>query len=120
MKKALVFLAFLPLLCIPLHADENNVIFDTLMTNYIAMTWTDFTLTYTLFDEGGYEKNPLSKWYIEKPGLAIAVLTIDNVIVNWGCRKLYKANKTVGILTLVAVNIVKGYVLYLNIRELRK
>ena len=104
-KKVLIFLAFLTLLCIPLHADENNVIFDTLMVNYIAMTWTDFTLTYTLFDKGGYEKNPLSSWYIEKPALAIAFLTIDNIIVNWGCRKLYKANKTVGILIIIAVNL---------------
>ena len=120
MKKAFIFLTFLTILCLPLHANENNVIFDTLMTNYIAMTWVDFTLTYTLLNEGGHEKNPLSSWYIEKPALAIAFLTIDNVIVNWGCRKLYKANKTVGILTIIVVNLVKGYVLYHNIRELRK
>jgi hypothetical protein len=90
------------------------------MVNYIAMTWTDFTLTYTLFDEGGYEKNPLSQWYAEKPALAVAFLTLDNILVSWGCRKLYKANKTVGILALIVINAVKAYVLYSNIKELQK
>lgn len=115
MKKAVSILVFLFLISLPAFAQENDVIFDSLMASYAAMNLIDLALTFELINNGGHEKNPLAKWYIEKPLLATAVVAFDNLIVYWGFKKLYKANKLVGILAMSAVILAKTYVIYCNI-----
>ena len=111
----LVLVAICPLL----YAD-NDVIYDSLMTGYIAMNWADLTLTYAILENGGYEINPLARWYLDEPLLAVTMLTLDNIVVNWGCKQIYKANRTAGIITLIAVNLIKGYVIYHNLKVLAR
>ena len=47
--------AILLLLCPLLYAD-NDVIYDSLMTSYIAMNWADLTLTYAILEDGGHDR----------------------------------------------------------------
>ena len=111
----IIFIVLVP----PLYAEENNVIYNTLMTNYIAMSWTDLAITYYGLDKGREELNPIARFYIDKPGLAIAFIALDNLIVSYASHEMYKRNKVAAIGLMVLVTIAKGYILYLNIQELR-
>ena len=119
MKTIIINAAILLLLCPLLYAD-NDVIYDSLMTSYIAMNWVDLTLTYAILENGGYEMNPLAKRYVEEPALAVSGIILDNIAVNWGCKQIYKANKAAGIITLIAINLIKGYVIYHNLKVLAR
>ena len=107
MKKIGLLIILLAILVPPLHAEENNVIYNTLMTNYIAMCWADLAVSYYGLDKGCKEMNPIARFYIDKPGLAIAFIAIDN------------RNKVVAIGLIVLVTIAKGYILYRNLQEWR-
>ena len=119
MKKIGLLIILLAILVPTLHTEENNVIYNTLMTNYIAMCWADLAVSYYGLDKGCNEMNPIARLYIDKPGLAIAFIAIDNLIVSYASHEMYKRNKVVAIGLLVLVTIAKGYILYRNLQEWR-
>ena len=119
MKKMGLLVILLAILIPPLHAEENNAIYNTLMTNYIAMTWADLAVSYYGLDRGLEELNPIARFYIDKPGLAIAFIALDNLIVGYASHGLYRRNKIVAISLIALVTIVKGYILYRNLQEWR-
>ena len=119
MKVIGLLIIILATLIPPLYAEENNVIYNTLMTNYIAMTWADFSITYYNLEQGREELNPIARLYIDKPGLAITFLVLDNLVVSYASHELYKRNKIVAISLIALVTIAKGYILYRNLQEWR-
>ena len=119
MKAMGLLIIILAILLPPLYAEENNVIFNTLMTNYIAMTWADFSITYYNLEQGREELNPIARLYIDKPGLTIAFLVLDNLVVSYVTHKIYKSNKIIGMGLIALVTIAKGYILYRNLQEWR-
>ena len=119
MKTIGLLAILLAILVPPLHAEESNAIYNTLMTNYIAMCWTDLAVSYYGLDRGLEELNPIARFYIDKPGLAIAFIALDNLIVSYASHEMYKRNKVVAIGLIVLVTIAKGYILYRNLQEWR-
>ena len=119
MKATGVLIIILAILVPPLHAEGSDAIYNTLMTNYIAMCWTDLAVAYYGLDKGRREMNPIARFYIEKPGLAIAFIALDNLVVSYASHELYKRNKIVAIGLIALVTIAKGYILYRNLQEWR-
>ena len=100
--------------------EGNNTIYKTLMTNYIAMSWADFAITYYNLDCKREELNPIARLYIDKPALSVAFIALDNLIIGYITRKIYNKNKLAGIALIGLVTIAKGYILYKNVELLRR
>ena len=112
-------LLLLLMLIYPAPAQGEDAIYKTLMTNYIAMSWADLTVTYYGLDRGCKEMNPIARLYVDKPALAIAFIALDNLIIGYASHELYKRNKIVAIGLMALVTIAKGYILYRNLQEWR-
>ena len=116
--KTLTLLLTLLLLAGVLYAEDYT--FKALQISQVGLSWADLAITKIGLKRGAIEVNPFVRWYIEKPTLTIAVNLSANLLITWGTSKLYKKNKTLGVLAIITVNLVRGYVLYLNIKELKK
>ena len=117
--KLLTPLLLLLMMIYPAPAQGEDAIYNTLMTNYIAMSWADFAVTYYGMSKGCTETNPIARLYIDKPALAITFIALDNLIIGYASRELYKRNKAVAIGLMALVTIAKGYILYRNLQEWR-
>ena len=115
MKKLLIIMVVL-LLVSPLYAEDS--IFKSLQMSQVGLSLADVEITRVGLKRGAVEVNPFVKWYIESPTLTVAVNISASLLITWGTSKLYKKNKTLGIISIIAVNLVRGYVIYHNIREL--
>ena len=117
--KLLTPLLLLLMMIYPAPAQGEDAIYNTLMTNYIAMSWADLAVTYYGMSKGCTETNPIARLYIDKPALAITFIALDNLIIGYASRELYKRNKAVAIGLMALVTIAKGYILYRNLQEWR-
>lgn len=93
--------------------------FRAMQVNFTAMSWGDYLMTSWALRSGGYgEANPLAKWYVEKPGLAIPILAGIDLFVNWQTDALYRdGKKTAAWIMVIAINVARGYILYHNLRQ---
>lgn len=121
MKRALAVLLVVLALCGPMAAQSAKatppVAFRALQMQYTAISWCDFAMTSWALKSGLYaEGNPLAKFYVNKPGLAIPILALSDLAVHWGLDSIYKDNKTVAWVMLIVFNVARGYVLYHNLK----
>lgn len=121
MKKALAVLLILMALGGPMVAQtakaDPPLVFRALQMQYTAISWCDFAMTSWALKSGLYaEGNPIAKFYVDKPGLAIPILAVSDLVVHWGLDSIYKDNKTVAWVLLIAFNVARGYVLYHNLK----
>lgn len=117
MKKLTFLLALL--LVTPALAQEPPALFKALQIENTAMVWCDFTLTTFALSTGKYtEVNPIARFYVDKPAIAIPTIIAMDLVVHLGLRHLYKDNKTLAWGLLILFTAVRGYIFYLNLRTL--
>ena len=63
---------------------------------------------------------PVKKLYIKSLPLTFIVHIALNVITVSIANSIYKKNKTLGMVFIIGLNVLKGYFIYRTIRELRK
>jgi len=92
--------------------------FRAMQVNFTAMSWGDYLMTSWALRSGGYaEANPLAKWYVDKPQLAIPILAGIDLLVNWQTDALYRdGHKTAAWILVIGLNVVRGYILYHNLK----
>lgn len=125
MKRTLALLLVAAILAVPVLAQtpakEIKVpwTFRALQVNYTAMSWADYCMTTWALRIGGYgEANPVAKLYVEKPGLAIPILAVTDLVVHWGTDSLYRdGQKKTAWALLIIFNVARGYILYHNIKQ---
>ena len=89
---------------------------------FVAMTLTvvDYGTSYAAIQTGRYgEGNSLVRWYVEKPVLAIPIITLTNYGAGYTLDGLWKDNKTVAWIAVGGLILLKGYVLIHNARVTR-
>lgn len=125
MKKTLCIVLMVALLALPAVAQKPRAevpwAFRALQVNFTAMSWGDYLMTSWALRTGGYgEANPLAKWYVEKPQLAIPILAGIDLFVNWQTDALYRdGHKTAAWLLVIGLNVARGYILYHNLKQAR-
>jgi len=123
-KLICLFLAtFLSLsgLLYPQEETKKPLTFKALQYGYQALNIGDLSLTlYATRQEQFREANPFVGFYVNKPAVAIPL----NLGISYGIHRLtsglYKKNKTLAYGVIIALNIIKGYVVYYNVRQLSK
>lgn len=98
----------------------NDTIFKGLQINYVGMDYADIGITTYALWNGAIEANPLAKWYINNPPLAIGLHTLANAIVVKYTTELYKKNKALAWIIIIGLNMAKAYILYQNCGFVRK
>ena len=110
MKKLTIIIVFL-LLASVVQADTTTLKF--LQTTQAGLWLADTAITDIGLQLGAHEANPFYR--IGDPFTAVADLAVNIAIIsstNW----LYKKNKTWGIVAIIAVNIVRGFVVFHNLK----
>ena len=117
LKKIALFLFILLILfSLNLFADEN--LFKGFQLSYLSLDYLDVTSTIYGIELGLTEINPLAKWYIKNPPLTFAVHLALNIAIIKLTDVLFKENKKLGWVIIIGLNLIKGYVVYRNIRIL--
>jgi hypothetical protein len=129
MKRSLVLLLVVALVAIPALAQDTHAkpkievpwTFRAMQVNFTAMSWGDYLMTSWALRSGGYgEANPLAKWYVEKPQLAVPILAGVDLLVNWQTDALYRdGHKTVAWILVIGLNAARAYILIHNLRQAR-
>jgi len=114
MKKLLTLLVVL-FLAGTLYADEDSAFIKSLQISQFSLSLADIATTVVRVD---MEANPLVRWYIDKPPLTVAVNVSANIVITWGTSWLYKYNKTLGTVAIVAVVLFRVCIAYHNFREI--
>lgn len=115
-------------LAVPLPGSDRELpdphkdsLFFSLKVNYSAMSWADFSLTTVALNRYNVtEANPIARWYVEKPGLAVSFLLIHDISVHVFGDWLYKKNKTIAYIVLGVLTLARAYVMYQNIRTIQR
>ena len=85
-----------------------------------SSTYIDYAMSYDAISSGKYyEANPFVRSFVMKPYIALPVITASNVCICLGLEHLYKENKTVSWILVGMLFLVKGYVIWHNLRVLR-
>ena len=87
----------------------------------MASTYIDYGITYSALQTGRYaEGNPITKWFVNRPYIAIPIITFTNAGFGLVSEGLYKDSKTMAWIVAGLLIILKGYVLWHNIHLLRR
>ena len=117
MKKLAGIILILVLASTLFSADKT---FETFQVSYVILDQADFSLTLYGLHRGHEEANPLARWYTKSPALTVAVHATLNIAVIKLSGFLYKKDKKLGWAVVIGLNLIKGYVVYRNIRTLTK
>jgi len=104
------------LVLLPTGLFANNTIFKSLQISYVGMDYADVGITTYALWKGAKEANPLTKWYVNNPPLAIGLHTLGNALIVKWTGGLYKKNRMLAWIMIIGLNVVKAYVLYHNLR----
>ena len=116
-KRAVLFIFILLILfSINLFADDD--LFKTFQLSYVALDYVDVSLTLYGIELGLTEMNPLAKWYIKNPPLTIAVHFVLDIAIIKLTNVLFKENKRLSWVVIIGLNLIKGYIIYRNIKIL--
>ena len=116
--RKLFFIVLMLLLVSPLHAED--FVFKSLQVSQLGLSFADLVITNVGLKYGAVEGNPLAKWYIEKPILAVSINLSANLLLTWCTSELYKKDKSFGIVMVVVINVIRVYVVYHNLRVLKE
>jgi hypothetical protein len=99
----------------------KNTAFMLIVFSVLSLTVVDYGLTSNALATGRYgEANGLVRWYVEKPALAIPIISITNYGGAYALTGLFKDNKTLAWILAGGLFILKGYIVYHNIKVLSK
>lgn len=115
MKKILILVL---LLALTSSITASDSLFKTFQLSYVAGNYLDWGLTRYSLSIGFTEVGPIARLYMEEPALSFAIYTGVNILTYKLTSILYKQNKTLGWITIIALNCVKAFVLYHNMREI--
>jgi len=118
MIKKVAFLVFVLLILFSLNLFADEDLFKTFQLSYVALDCVDISMSLYGVKIGHVEANPLASWYIKKPVLAFVVHGILDFAIIKLSDMLYKENKKLGWFVIIGLNLIKGYVVYRNIRIL--
>jgi hypothetical protein len=96
--------------------EESKIdwVYHGLEASYIALNAADVIFTYRALDKGAEEANPLLRGFVKSKPLTIAFKAGTTGLVLYANRKITKENKTVGYATLIALNLLYGYIVNNN------
>ena len=124
MKRILAVLFLIGILAVPIRAETEtpkSSFFFSLKTTYTAMSWADYAMTTVALS--GYdleEANPIARFYVQKPAIAISWLLISDISIHLFGDWLYKKNKTAAFIVVGVLTLTRAYVMYRNIRTIQK
>ena len=117
MKKLLIFILLL-FLASGLFAGDKT--FNAFQLSYVTLDYVDISMTLYGIKRGYSEANPLAQWYIKSPPLTVAIHTVLNIVIVKLSDYIYKRNKKLGWMVVIGLNVIKGYVVYRNIKTLTR
>ena len=98
----------------------KKTVFLTIVFTLVASTYIDYSMSYNAIQTGHYaESNPFTKSIVSRPALALPIITITGGGLCYGLEHLYKDNKTAAWVIVGMLTIVKGYVIWHNVKVLR-
>jgi hypothetical protein len=122
MRKLLIFLILLGLFGLMVRGETNGDLdlFKGLQINYQVMSWVDYGFTVVALDRYEVrEANPIARFYINSPEIAIPLKLGLNLAVYWTASSLYKSGKKFWAYSLIIfATIVQGFVLYNNTKDI--
>lgn len=120
MRKILVGATMLLLASYSFGLDKPSTgdnLFKALCVSFEIGVYADYTSTQIGLHRGvAEEANPFARWFIYEPKVAFLVCTVVNKSVAEISRRIYKKNKTLGFIFVVAINLAIWYVVYDGIR----
>lgn len=122
MKKLLILLTVL-IFVSPLLAQDLKISipFRTLQLTGTAMTWCDFTFTTWALSTGNYgEANPIARFYVDHTAIAIPIIIVTDLFINWGLSSIYEDNKPLAWGMLIAFTAARAYIMYRNFKIVRQ
>ena len=124
MKRTLALLILVGILAFPARAEietPKSTFFFSLKTTYTAMSWSDYTMTTIALDRYNLEEaNPIARFYVRQPALAVTCLLISDLSIHLAGDWLYKKNKTAAFIVVGVLTLARAYVLYRNIRTVQR
>jgi len=96
----------------------GDELFKTFQLSYVVLDCVDICSTLYGVEIGLIEINPLAKLYIKNPVLTFAV----HVVLDFAFIKLtdtlFKRNKKLAWAVIITMNLIKGYIVYRNLKIL--
>lgn len=124
MRRVLAVLILLGILAISARAEietPKSSFFFSLKTTYTAISWADFMGTTIALDRFNLEEaNPIARFYVRKPAIAVTYLLISDISIHLFGDWLYKKNKTAAFIVVGILTLARAYVLYQNIRTIQR
>lgn len=117
MKKPFIFILLL-FLASGLFAGDK--MFNAFQLSYVTLDYVDVSMTLYGIQHGYSEANPLARQYIKNPSLTVAIHTVLNITIIKLSDYIYKRNKKLGWMVIVGLNVIKGYIVYRNIKTLTR
>ena len=116
-KRVVLFILILLILSsLNLFADDD--LFKTFQLSYVILDYLDICSTLYGIEIGLIEANPLAKLYIKKPFLTFAVHVVLDLAIMKITDRLFNRSKKLAWAFIIGLNLVKGYILYRNIKIL--
>ncbi len=130
MKKIIVSTLFFVVLIIPVNANDFSLsktkpkpVFSLLQFTGVALIKADLVVTYhSIWNSKGMigELNPLWRGLLNKPTFMFVTYSLINIGIVIGTNWLYKKNKTLAWVFIVAVNVIEIYCVYAHLRLQKK
>lgn len=96
-------------------ARRHDWLFSILQVNYVMLNVLDLVTTYRGMDRGAQEANPITRAFIRKKPVAIAVKSVATAGVLLALSHIKASNPTAAYVTLGALNLLYGAVVHQNI-----
>ena len=116
MKRTLCFVLVF-LMALAFARAEKGDGFKVVLFTLAAGTMADYAITTHALSTGMFaEGNKLASWYVGKPAIAVPIILGITAASSAALYGLYKKNKTVAYILAGTLFLVRGYVIYHNLR----
>ena len=97
---------------------DSDTLYEICNFNLSALTFGDYMVSMTAVSKYGsqVEMNPFMRYMFDRPVLGIITATGLNATQHYLMRKLWKEDKLMAWIFMVGLSIIKGYIIYHNIR----
>jgi len=122
--KQILCVLFIVLLMVPAMADQKKKpddAFKVVLFTLGAGTMVDYAITTYALNTGKFkEGNKLASWYVEKPTLAIPIILGATYLQSKVLESLRRDNKTIAYIIAGMLFIIRGYIIYHNLRLINR
>ena len=116
--KAITIFVLMLMLVTSISASDNT--FKKFQLSYVVLDFVDVSQTLYGLSKRYKEANPLARWYIKSPPLTLAIhVALDFAIIKLS-NTLYKRNEKLGVIVIIGLNLIKGYIVYQNLKTLTR